>query len=76
MWIEEVVVMDVKELVISDPEIMSGTPVFKGTRVPVETIFHYIEAGDPLDAFLDDFPTVSRAQAVAVLEAVKQLLFS
>jgi uncharacterized protein (DUF433 family) len=63
--------MDIEELVSADPEIVSGTPVFKGTRVPVETIFHYLKAGDPLDEFLDDFPTVSREQAIALLEALR-----
>lgn len=47
---------------------MGGAPVFRGTRVPVQTLFDYIEAGDPLERFLDHFPTVSRKQAVAALE--------
>jgi uncharacterized protein (DUF433 family) len=51
-----------------DPEVMSGTPVFKGTRVPVQNLFDYIEGGDDLEAFLDDFPSVSKEAAVAVLE--------
>lgn len=54
----------------SDPEIMSGTPVFIGTRVPVQTLLDYLEAGDPLDEFLEDFPTVSRELAINVLEQV------
>ena len=58
----------------SDPEIMGGTPVFVGTRVPVETLLDYLEAGDPLDEFLEDFPSVSRVQVVAVLELARQLL--
>ena len=58
----------------SDPEILGGTPVFVGTRVPFQTLLDYLEAGDPLDEFLDDFPTVSREQAVAALEAAKNLL--
>lgn len=53
--------------VISDPEILGGTPVFVGTRVPVRVLFEHLEAGDPLDVFLDDFPTVSRESAVQVL---------
>ena len=60
----------------SDPEILGGTPVFIGTRVPFQTLLDYLEAGDPLDEFLDDFPTVSREQAVATLEAAKELVFA
>jgi uncharacterized protein (DUF433 family) len=58
----------------SDPEIMGGTPVFVGTRVPVETLLDDLEAGDPLDEFLEDFPSVSREQVVAVLELARRLL--
>jgi uncharacterized protein (DUF433 family) len=50
-----------------DPEIMSGTPVFDGTRVPVDALFNNLAAGVSLDEFLDNFPTVTRAQALAVL---------
>ena len=56
------------DLITIDPEIHSGTPVFRGTRVPVKTMFDHLEAGDPLEVFLDDFPSVSRELAVAVLE--------
>lgn len=59
-----------------DPEILGGTPVFRGTRVPVQTLFDYLEAGDPLDEFLDDFPTVTREQALAMLESAKVLLLA
>ncbi len=59
-----------------DPEIMGGTPVFVGTRVPFQTLLDYLEAGDPLDEFLDDFPTVSREQAVAALEQAKDALLA
>ena len=60
-----------------DPEIMSGTPCFVGTRVPAQALLDYLEAGDSLDEFLEDFPTVSRKQAVAFIEtAGKQLLDS
>ena len=52
----------------SDPEIMGGTPVFVGTRVPLATLLDYLEAGQPLSEFLEDFPTVTREQAVAALE--------
>ncbi len=54
-------------LITCDPDTLGGTPVFAGTRVPVETLFDYLSEGDPLNIFLDDFPTVSREQAVAVL---------
>jgi uncharacterized protein (DUF433 family) len=66
--------MKLDELVVSNPEVMSGTPVFKGTRVPVSTIFHYLAAGDPLDEFLDDFPSVTREHAIAVLELTQSIL--
>lgn len=69
--------MRVDELPIhSDPEIMGGTPVFVGTRVPFQTLLDYLEAGDPLDEFLEDFPSVTRAQAIAVLEAAKESLLA
>jgi uncharacterized protein (DUF433 family) len=55
-------------LIESHPEKLSGTPVFRGTRVPIKNMFDYLEAGDSLEVFLDDFPTVSREMAVAVLE--------
>jgi uncharacterized protein (DUF433 family) len=60
----------------SDPEILGGTPVFRGTRVPVKALLDYLEGGHPLSEFLDDFPTVSRDQAVQVLEHAKELLAS
>jgi uncharacterized protein (DUF433 family) len=56
----------------SDPDILGGTPVFVGTRVPVQTLLDYLEAGDALDDFLDDFPSVSRELAVAALELAKR----
>jgi uncharacterized protein (DUF433 family) len=56
-------------LIVSDPKRLVGTPVFAGTRVPVQTFFEYIEGGQPLDAFLDDFPDVSRERAEAVRRA-------
>ena len=58
----------------SDPEILGGTPVFVGTRVPVKTLLDYLEAADSLDDFLSDFPSVTRAQAVAALELAKEML--
>ena len=60
----------------SDPEIMSGTPVFAGTRVPFQTLIDYLEAGQPLSEFLEDFPTVSRDQAIAALEEAKEALLA
>ncbi len=56
------------DIVVIDPEIMSGTPCFAGTRVPVRNLLDYIEGGDSLDVFLQQFPSVSRAQAVGFLE--------
>lgn len=58
----------------SDPEILGGTPVFVGTRVPVAALFDYLTAGDSLETFLDHFPTVRRDQAVSALEQANQLL--
>ncbi len=58
----------------SDPHILGGTPVFVGTRVPVKTLLDYLEAGESLTVFLDHFPSVSREQAVAVLELAKEML--
>jgi len=58
----------------SDPEILGGTPVFVGTRVPVRALLDYLEHGRPLSEFLDDFPTVEKALAVSVLEHMKQLV--
>ena len=58
------------ELIVQDPEIMSGTPVFAGSRVPVKTLFDYLKAGDPLERFLDHFPTVERELAVALLAEI------
>ena len=57
-----------------DPEIMSGTPVFSGTRVPIQNLFDYIEGGDDLDEFLDDFPSVTKEAALIVLEMAKKSL--
>lgn len=59
-----------------DPDILGGIPVFVGTRVPVRTLVDYLEAGDRLDDFLDDFPTVSREQALAALEVARQALLA
>ena len=59
-----------------DPEILGGTPVFIGTRVPVQTLFDYVEGGNDLAEFLDDFPTVSREQAIQLLETAKKWVTS
>jgi len=64
----QVASMKANAIVVVDPEIMSGTPCFAGTRVPARTLIDYIEGGDSLDDFLEDFPTVSRKQAIAFLE--------
>ena len=63
-------------LITISPEIMGGTPVFAGTRVPIEFLFEHIEAGETLDEFLDGYPSVTRAHAIAVLEAAKTNLLT
>jgi uncharacterized protein (DUF433 family) len=61
-------------VVHSDPEILEGTPVFVGTRVPLRNLFDYLERGHDIDEFLDAFPSVSREQAIAVIENAHQVL--
>jgi len=68
--------MKSQSVVHSDPDILGGTPVFIGTRVPVQALIDYIEGGHCLEEFLDDFPTVSRAIAVAALEQAKAHLLA
>jgi uncharacterized protein (DUF433 family) len=63
----------IQAAITRDPDVMHGTPVFRGTRVPVQTMFDYIENGDSLDEFLEGFPTISRELAVQVLEECKEL---
>jgi uncharacterized protein (DUF433 family) len=63
-----------QQLITRDPDILDGAAVFAGTRVPVKTLTDYLEAGDSIDVFLDDFPTVSRAQVVAFLEEAREQL--
>ena len=63
-------------MIIQDPEILSGEPVFRGTRVPFQTLLDYLEAGDTLDEFLEQYPGVSREQAVAALEEAKALMLA
>ena len=62
------------DIVVKDPEILGGTPVFRGTRVPVQTLFDYLEGGETLEDFLEGFPTVSREMAIAALEQARELL--
>jgi uncharacterized protein (DUF433 family) len=65
--------MDLPEpLITISPDYLSGAPIFTGTRVPVQALFDYIEGGDPLDEFLEDFPNVSREHALAVLEIARR----
>ncbi len=59
-------------LISVDPQVQGGVPVFAGTRVPVKNLFDYLECGEPLDQFLDDFPSVKREVAVAVLEQARE----
>lgn len=63
-------------VIVKNPDILGGTPVFRGTRVPIQTLFDYLEGGDTLEDFLEGFPTVSREAAVAALEEAKQLLLA
>jgi uncharacterized protein (DUF433 family) len=62
------------QLIVVDPDIQSGAPVFAGTRVPVQNLFDYLEEGDSLDVFLKQFPSITRGQAVAVLERARESL--
>ena len=68
--------MELKELITIDPEILSGQPVFTGTRVPIETLFDHLEAGVSLDEFLADFPSVTKEQAIATLDIANKFLTS
>ena len=62
------------KVIYRSPEVLGGTPVFSGTRVPVQTLIDYLEEGRPLDEFLEDFPTVTRQQATEALEDLKKAL--
>ena len=66
--------MKSESVVVRDPEILGGTPCFRGTRVPVDSLIDYLEAGDTLDEFLDNFPSVRREAAIAALEEAKAVL--
>lgn len=63
-----------RDVIVKNPKIMHGAPVFRGTRVPLQALFDYLEAGDSLDDFLEGFPGVSREMAIAALEQAKDLL--
>jgi uncharacterized protein (DUF433 family) len=63
-------------VIIKDPDILGGTPVFRGTRVPIQALFDYLEGGETLEEFLQGFPTVSREAAVAALDEAKHLLLA
>lgn len=65
-----------KEVIVRDPEILGGAAVFRGTRVPVQAMFDYLEGGETLEEFLAGFPTVSRELALAALEEAKQRLLA
>ena len=64
------------EVIVKDREILGGAPVFRGTRVPIQTLFDYLEDGETLEDFLEGFPTVSRQSAIAALQEAKQLLLA
>ncbi|MCX6878030.1 MAG: DUF433 domain-containing protein [Verrucomicrobia bacterium] len=68
--------MNIQTVVKIDPEIMSGEPCFAGTRVPVRTLLDYIEGGDTIDEFLEQYPTVSRQHAIAFLEQAGERLLA
>jgi uncharacterized protein (DUF433 family) len=68
--------MKIQDIIKIDKEIMSGQPVFVGTRIPVDSLFDHLEAGISLDEFLDDFPSVSKQQAISLLEIANKMLTS
>jgi uncharacterized protein (DUF433 family) len=74
MFLKEASMAKRVSVVHSDPEILGGTPVFVGTRVPLRNLFDYLERGHGIDEFLDAFPTVSKEQAIAVLENAHEAL--
>ena len=76
MKFDEQTTMTVDNLITYDAEIMSGTPVFKNTRVPIKNLIDYLESGETLDDFLKDLPSVNRDQAVKVLELAKEMLLT
>jgi uncharacterized protein (DUF433 family) len=62
------------EAIVKDPDILGGTPVFRGTRVPFQALLDYLEGGQALDEFIDDFPTVTREAAISALELARSVL--
>jgi uncharacterized protein (DUF433 family) len=68
--------MNSNPVIHSDPNILDGTPVFVGTRVPVQNLIDYLEAGDSLEDFLKSFPSVTREQAIAALEMAREALYA
>ena len=62
------------EVIVKDPDVLGGTPVFRGTRVPFQALLDYLEGGQALDEFIDDFPTVTREAAISALELAKSVL--
>ena len=68
--------MQPSAIIVKDQDILGGTPVFRGTRVPFQALLDYIEGGQTIDEFLDDFPTVSKSAAVGALELANSLLVS
>ena len=65
-----------ESVIVQDPEILSGQPVFRGTRVPFQALLDYLEGGDTLDEFLEQYPGVTRKQAIAALEEAKALVLA
>ncbi len=65
-----------ESVIVQDPEIHSGKPVFRGTRVPFQTLLDYLEGGETLDEFLEQYPGVSRENAIAALEEAKALILA
>jgi uncharacterized protein (DUF433 family) len=70
-YLESMTIEDLRSVVHSDPEILGGTPVFVGTRVPLQNLIDYLEGGESIGDFLDGFPSVKREQVIAVIEAGK-----
>ena len=68
--------LHLNDIMTINPEILGGQPVFKGSRVPVESLFDFLESGETLDNFLDNFPTVDREKAIALLEIASKLMTS
>ena len=68
--------MDKQKWIVRSNEVLGGTPVFADTRVPVQTLIDYLKAGQSIEEFLDDFPTVDRDHAIGALESLKQMLMS